>query len=980
MTALSPRLVPIELRQGIDTKTSRFAGIVGRLTELENGVFTKVGELRKRYGQDRIVAHVENGAAITQADGIATFRNELLVFGEHGRVFSLSGALDKWLDRGAIVSVDVDERPIVRNSAQQSVPDVATGGTMTCIAWEDTRNGVRCSIIDNETGVPLVADVEVSASGTRPRVVAFDSAFYVIYSAGVGIFWRKITWANPTVLGTEQNPIATNDSALAAWDVSVIGSRLYAIWCDTTTATARYGYLDTDDLWTVQDSLTAADQVTLWGDPDFNVWLLTSGAGGQTLKIVNSAHAEALAATTVGSLVSPLRIAGVTVAGKALMLFEMTGSLVYTASCTYGGGASGTSILLRSVGLAGRPFNYGGENVYVPVVHDSTQQATLFFVDAVTGRVVAKAQTSISGGARARNTVSSVVATATGTYTTAATVVTALESDVGGVTSRDGVALVDLDFTGQARYLTAELAGNLLVAGGVLHAYDGVNLVEHGFHLFPEGLTSSTSAGAGSIDAGSHSWRAVYEWTDAQGRIHRSSPSEVETVVSVANDRTTITIPTLRLTAKSNVRVAVYRTVAAGSVYYRLGTIAGTTLNDTTTDSVSYIDSATDASIIGNEILYTDGASGSELPNIAPPSSSAICSHRGRIFLVTGRDRISFSKQVADGYPVEFNDALYLLPDARGGALVAVASMDDKLVIFREHAIYFTTGDGPSDTGAGGFPEPVLITSDAGCSEVRSVVLTNAGLMFKSSKGIYLLDRSLAVTYIGAAVEDWNGLTITSANMVPNTNEVRFTTSGTVTVDNVAQYAPTLVYDYAFGQWATFTNYAAADATVWGTTFVRVQSNGKVYKEDRTAYDDDGSHVRLRLTTTWMSLGGVQGFKRLYRVLILGDYKSAHTLRCRIGYDFSPGWEFDEDINAETAVGAGTWGSSDTWGSDAVWGGAAPVDWFQARPGKQKCSSVRLCIEDVQTETATEGLTIANIALLAGVKRGTQKLSATKAF
>jgi hypothetical protein len=989
--SLAKRVIPIALREGIDTKTSRFNGVVGRLTRLENGVFSKIGEIQKRYGQDRIVAHVENGAAIAEASGLATFRDELLTFGDYGRVYSLSGALDRWLDRGAVVSVAVDERSVVRNTYQQSNPDVARGGSMTLTAYEDTRGGVRATLSDDETGAVLIADQQISASGTRVRVVSFASAFFIFYSAGAGIFYRRIAHNNPTNVETEQNPVAVLESTSAAWDVAITGSRMTLAWLRNAGAGSGVEWWSYDTSLAIAASgsfgvFTTADALSLFSNAAGQLWFAYSRSSAQYVRVLDAGGTSVLGETTIGAVANVVRIAGCvpTNTTAARIVFDTTAPLTYTAACSGAGAVTTASVLLRGVSLLSRPFSYGAEGTaYVAIVFESPlrYQDTAFVVNAATGRVIAKAAPSLAGGARSRNCVSHAPTVSAGNYTLAATIKTALDSDAGGVFTRNGVELIDLDFTGQARYLTAEAGGNLLIAGGVLHAYDGVSVTEHGFNCFPEGITSSVDAGLGTIDAGSHSWRAVYEWTDGQGPVHRSAPSEVETIVTVLNDRVTLTIPTLRLTAKSNVRIAVYRNLAAGAVYYRLGSIASPTLNDPTTDSVTFVDGAADADIRNNEVLYSDGAPGSELEHIAPPASRAICTHRGRVFVVTGRDRVHYSKQIVDGEAVAFNDGLYLLPDARGGELVAVASMDDKLVMFRERAIYFVAGDGPSDTGAGGYPEPMLITSDVGCSEVRSVVLTNAGLMFKSAKGIYMLDRALSVSYLGAAVEDWNGLTITSANVVPNTNEVRFTTTGNVTVDDDRYDAPTLVYDYAFNQWSTFTNYAAADATVWGGGFVRVQSNGRVYKENRTTHSDAGSWITLRLTTTWMSLGGVSGFQRVWHVVLLGAYKSAHSVRLRVGYDFSPGWEHDETIDAEAATGAGTWGSSDTWGSDRYWGGAPGIDWFKGYPGRQKCSSIRLSVQDVQGDASVgEGFTIGNICLLAGVKRGTQKLADTRVF
>ena len=79
------------------------------------------------------------------------------------------------------------------------------------------------------------------------------------------------------------------------------------------------------------------------------------------------------------------------------------------------------------------------------------------------------------------------------------------------------------------------------------------------------------------------------------------------------------------------------------------------------------------------------------------------------------------------------------------------------------------------------------------------------GLMFKSEKGIYLLGRDFKVVYIGAAVEAYNSMTITSATLLADTNEVRFTT----------MEGRTLVYDYFHNRWATFTGQTAIDSVIY---------------------------------------------------------------------------------------------------------------------------------------------------------------------
>ena len=210
---------------------------------------------------------------------------------------------------------------------------------------------------------------------------------------------------------------------------------------------------------------------------------------------------------------------------------------------------------------------------------------------------------------------------------------------------------------------------------------------------------------------------------------------------------------------------------------------------------------------------------------------------------------------------------------------------------------------------------------------------------------------------------------------------MRFTTSGTVTLENGETRTDlVLVYDYLMGQWATFTNVAAVDACVWQGVYVWCKSNGRAYEEDTTSNTDAGAFIQLRFVTSWISLAQLNGFQRIYRLIVLGDYEGAHSLRVRLGYDFTPEYTYDTSVDAETVTGPGVWGGEATWGSGSVWGGAYPLELFRVSPARQKCSAIRICIEDTQTSGYNEGFAIAGIGILAGVKSGTNKMAATRSI
>jgi hypothetical protein len=439
-----------------------------------------------------------------------------------------------------------------------------------------------------------------------------------------------------------------------------------------------------------------------------------------------------------------------------------------------------------------------------------------------------------------------------------------------------------------------------------------------------------------------------------------------------------IKVPTLRLTEKQNVSIELYRTEASGSVFYKVSSINTPTFNDKTVDYVTISDTIADADLISRESLYTTGG---VLENTGAPSCSIVAVHTAsnRIFVVGEQPNVlKYSKIQTPGSPVEFNDALERSIDPIGGAITAAASMDEKLIIFESDAILYISGSGPNNLGLqDNFTEPERISIDVGCIEPRSVVLSPNGLMFKSRKGIYLLTRGLSLEYIGAPVQEYNDLTITSAKIVGELNQIRFTTlTGSC-----------LVYNYYVAQWATYENHAAISAEVLGNDYYYLRSNEELFKENRSTFSDNGVPIKMLAETGWLSFSQLQGFMRVYKLLILGEYKSPHKLRIRVGYDFNEAWVQEEIIDTSdfidnTPYGGYSINTSGTVYGDPVgqpYGGDGNV--YQARIDfeRQKCQSIKISIEDVQAE-AGEGLSLSTMTLQVGSKQGTNKLPVTNQY
>jgi hypothetical protein len=490
----------------------------------------------------------------------------------------------------------------------------------------------------------------------------------------------------------------------------------------------------------------------------------------------------------------------------------------------------------------------------------------------------------------------------------------------------------------------------------------------------------------GSISNGTYSYLALWKWIDNQGRTHRSTTSVPKQIV-ISNGLTTnsisVKMPILDLTKKTGITLEIYRTEGngQGDLFYKVTPLFNpitliSSTNPNITD-VYFIDTMSDADLISNELVYTTGG---VLDNGSASACSIITTFKNRLFIagLADKNKINYSKILSPddiNFAVGFNEIFSKELDNRGGIIVALAPMDDKLIIFKTNQIFFISGDGPNNIGQGDFSEPQLITTDVGCDNVNSVVFSPIGLIFKSSKGIYLLDRSLQVKYIGAPVEKFNDLTISSVVLLSSKNQIRY-----ITEDGVA-----LIYDYFVDQWGTFTNYQGVDCDLYKNSFILLRSDGRTFQENTDSFSDETNtgntqHIPLVLETSNLSLSGLNGFQRVYRVEILGEYKGAHHGIVSFAYDYSPIYTDSASFDGYDVIGQFSYGAIGPYGETDgdVYGGNYIPYQFRIHLAQQKCSAIRIKVEDTQSAPFNEGFNISAITLQAGMKTGLNKLPANK--
>jgi len=1015
--ALTKQPVDVNFAQGLDTKTDAYQVSVGKFLNLNNMVFDKAGKLTKRNGFAN-VTNIPN----TQQTNLTTLNDNLIATGSN--LYAYNAPNNQWLNRGNVQPIGLSVQPVVRTSTSQNSPDIAVAATgLACVVYQDSNGLSYYEIVDSATGQQTVNRTALPSSATNPRTTVFGNYFVVSYGWNNGgtpnISILAISINNPTILATVQ--VTSQFSAPGdAYDMIEFQSHLYFSW-NGSDGTVKLRYIDTSFHLGSITSI-AAQQATIIS--------LTADSATQAvwLSFYQTAALTAFAAAytpTLGTTLLPitalptadLYFVAMTSAVKngILNVFldvnnNYSGvqmNYITTLTLTLAGVVTAQTTVCRSIGLASKAFMGPNNTIYMLAAYGTTpsptnsNQCTYFLIDA-TGHIYMRLAYA-NGGGFVNNQILSSVNLYNGTYLVAylfqdfLTTVNKGTANATGTPSnaiytQTGVNLATITINSTTQY-SSEIAGALHLTGGQLWEYDGAKPVEHGFHVYPENLTATWEITGGSMAAQPSGWvsgipsyfyQICYEWTDAAGNLHRSAPSIPLPVVTTGSSNTNqvlLGVPALRLTDKTGdnpVRIVVYRWSVAQQVYYQVTSVANPIINNPNVDYIVFADGLSDAEILGNAILYTTGG---VVENTAAPASNASALFKNRLVLVDAENPnlLWYSKQVIEAVPVEMSDLLtiYVAPTsgAQGstGPITALSAMDDKLIIFKKDAIYYITGNGPDNTGANNdFSDPIYITSAVGCANPNSIVLMPNGLMFQSDKGIWILGRDLQTSYIGAPVEVYNSQTIMAATAIPATNQVRF----------ILESNTTLIFDYFYSQWGTFSNTRGIAATLWKGAHTYLSALGQIFQETPGTYVDGSTPVLVSFTTSWLNVAGVRGYERFYYMLMLGTYFTPFKLNINLAYDYQVGQSQSILVSPDNYTP--TFGSDPVFGSEAYYAGPGNV--FQARifPKIQKCQTFQVSISEVYDSTLGvapgQGLSLSGMKMVVGVKKGYSPQRASKSF
>lgn len=1027
--ALNKQAIPINFAQGLDTKTDPKQVAVGKFLRLQNTVFDKGGLLQKRNGYASLTALSDSNSAY-----LTTLNGNLTAIGTSISAYNAGSSL--WVTKGTIQPMSLDTLPLIRNNVTQIQCDTAISPNgLVCTVYSESNAGAttyKYAIADSVTGQNIVAPIAIPVtSGTvtgSPRVFILGAHFIIVFTnvitAVSHLQYTAVSTTNPTNVTANADIASAYTSATTlSWDGVVANNNLYIAYNNVTGGqNVKVTYL-TSSLTLVTAVTFAGSKATIMSlcadisvpsNPKIYVNFYDSSASDGHTIIVDKNLNTILAATSIFTATTALNLTSAAQNGGASIFYEISNNYSYDSgipshfvdkvTITQAGVVSSPAVSIRSVGIASKAFIIDSI-IYYLAGYQSPYQPTYFIINGSTSTsaapVIAAKLAYSNGSGYLTLGLPSVTVTddeiAQFSYLfkdliTAVNKNTNVASgtQVNGIYSQTGINLASVDFT-TSSLDTAEIGKDLHISGGFLWMYDGYLPVEHNFFVWPDSVEATWSATGGAIHAqpdgatntNAYFYQVTYEWTDNQGNAFRSAPSIPISVTTTGNGTAgsiTVNIPTLRLTYKTAnpVKIVIYRWSVAQPIYYQVTSITSATLNSTTTDSIAYVDTLADATILGNNIIYTTGG---VIEDVNAPATNLITLFDSRLWLVDSEDKnlLWFSKQVIEATPVEMSDlfTIFVPPTtaAQGstGPMTAISVMDDKLIIFKQNAIYYINGKGPDNTGANNqYSEPTFVTSTVGCANQQSIVFTPSGLMFQSDKGIWLLGRDLSTSYIGAQVQEFTSASVQSAVNVPETNQVRFTLDSGVT----------LMYDYYYSQWGEFINVPAVSSCIYQGLHTFINSHGAALQESPGVYLDGSKPVLMGFTTGWLNLAGLQGYQRFYYFYMLGEYLSPHKLSINIAYDYQASATFGTMATPDNY--SPLWGGESFWGSGEAWGGPGSVEQERIFPEVQKCQAFQISLNEIydpsKGQPAGAGFTMSGINLVVGQKSGYPRINSSRSF
>lgn len=533
---------------GINTKVDPKQLPIGKLLALNNSIFGIDGLLAKRNGFSRLPDLPDESSTT-----LTTFNGSLTAIGTS--LLNYSPETSTWYNKGSISSVQLSVLPTVRSATNQSQEDTAVASNgLACTVWKDSDSNFKYNVVDTTSHQVIVQATNLPATATVARVFVLGRFFVITFLATVSaashLQYIALPLMTPSSPGVATD-LATNVAALTSgYDGVVANNSLYFAW-SASGPNVRFSFLDST---LVQHGVTTiasrtSTKISVTADtstPTPTIWLTYWDTTNNNLYAASfSASGTAILASTV--VVNSALIVQVTSTAASNILrvfYELSGTYSYssavtdsisTKTVTSTGTVSSATVVARGISLASKAFILSSIT-YLMVAygsndsHNQNFQPTYFLIDYL-GNVISKLAYSNGGGypnnqVLPQGNVSDSVVEIAYQLKDLITPVNKQQgvANTSGIYTQTGINLASFTIASEPS-VPAEIAGSLHLNGGFLWQYDGAKPVEHSFHLWPEDIAIIGSSTVGSMTVQAYFYQVTYEWTDAQGILHRSAPS-----------------------------------------------------------------------------------------------------------------------------------------------------------------------------------------------------------------------------------------------------------------------------------------------------------------------------------------------------------------------------------------------------------------------------------------------------------------------
>ena len=998
---LQKQTVVLNMAQSANQKIDPKSLTPGSPTLVENAQFTKGNRLDKRFGYDALTLEDADAVAITDTlRGVVGTEDHLLLHAGDD-VYSYSETEDNFRAVGkhiacetTIISPDETSRPL------QACDSVHVGGITYYALLEMLQITPSFSAyvwvmgVDEATGeVVFNPEQAIVFENTTMKMLEFNGQAYIFYSSEVSgsarISGRKL---NPDGMGSEV--ILFSDSSQGVSQVS--GNfwdcmNMLDTWIvfgypdDISFGNAAIRYFDGDltegtgNFAKHSESSSFAGEGVALSMSSSNDRFFWVGQGGSvtTIKylIINTDGTSNTASTNIdisSSKVNTSGTVGITVYPEAFNSKEGVYILASPVLNTFSSG-KGTVIShvaddgtltkdptagftpLFDVQLISKAWLYDGK-AFMIFYRSAPNDSCYFFGSIVDGVLVVSSQV-LYGRApdedsdfAIRFAGRNITEISTGVCRTAL-----LSKD--SITQMPGCVSAKFDFTSKELFTGVPYGNSVIVGGTNLHSFGGQYLRELNFWYGPRAPVLADTAMDGEITDGAHSIVLVYEFQDKNGYLHRSRPGpETSITVSEGNAGSIqVTVPTyvnsnMDIEGYYLVKIIPYRTTVGGSLYYRDdyfenwdGSPGGPATpyihnNRADLETITIDLKRPDVSLETQAVLFTDGG---EIPPTPIPPVKYLTTWGSRIWAGgSARDEaIYYSKINQTNLMPEFSELFSTAIQDKPGRTTGLVGLSDKIIMSKRGRLFYAFGGGPDNLGINGsFSNFEEIPGVSGAVNGKSMVVNRSGVNYKSDKGLYTLTPGLETQYTGAAYEDEANTDILKAVTPIDSETIRFITPTGI-----------ISYNNFFNSWSkdSSTELVPIDACLYANRFYALTASS-LLRENLTKWTDDTTSYDFTVETGWISLAGLAGFQRFYKLFMVMDNFSAYSVKVSLAYDYG------DYVDETTFVN-----STDPR--------------IVIYPSKQKCEAFRFKIEVTTTTGTEQSLNINFVGIVAGMKVGLPK-------